>query len=83
MAEAGVLGRDDRVELIDGAIIDLAPIGSPHAGSVNPLAQALAEPLGRGKVILSEQNPLRLDTHNEPRLDLMLLRPRDDGYRKA
>lgn len=83
MAEAGILGRDDRIELIDGEIIDMAPIGSPHAGSVNNLVRVFAQAVVSDKVILSVQNPLRLDLHNEPQPDLMLLRPRDDGYRSA
>ena len=83
MAEAGILTRDDRVELIDGEIIDMAPIGSTHAGSVNLIAQAFAAPFGLGKVTLSVQNPLRLDALNEPQPDLMLLQPREDGYRTA
>jgi Uma2 family endonuclease len=82
-AEAGILGRDDRVELIDGEIIDMAPIGSPHAGSVNLIAQAFAAPFGLKRVVVSVQNPLRLDALNEPQPDLMLLRPREDGYRAA
>jgi Uma2 family endonuclease len=80
MAEAGILSPDDRVELIDGEIIDMAPIGSPHAGSVNRIAWAFAEPFRLRKAIVSVQNPLRLDAHNEPQPDVMLLRPRPDDY---
>ena len=80
MAEAGILTRDDRVELIDGEIIDLNPIGSPHAGKTNQLARLFAKAAADGHVLTSVQNPLRLDAYNEPEPDLMLLRPRADDY---
>ena len=83
MAAAGILSPKDRVELIEGEVVDMAPIGSPHAGSVNNLVRVFAQAVVSDKVILSVQNPLRLDLHNEPQPDLMLLRPRDDGYRSA
>ena len=80
MAEAGILTREDRVELIDGEIIDLNPIGSPHAGKTNRLARLFAKAAADGHVLTSVQNPLRLDAYNEPEPDLMLLRPRADDY---
>ena len=83
MAEAGILTRDDRVELIDGEIIDLNPIGSPHAGKTNRLARLFAKAAADGHVLTSVQNPLRLDAYNEPEPDLMLLRPRADDYQAS
>ncbi len=80
MAEAGILTHDDRVELIDGEIIDMNPIGSPHAGKTNRLARLFAKTAAEGSVLTSVQNPLRLDAYNEPEPDLMLLRPRADDY---
>ena len=80
MAEAGILTPGDRVELIDGEIIDLNPIGSPHAGKTNQLARLFAKAAADGHVLTSVQNPLRLDAYNEPEPDLMLLRPRADDY---
>jgi len=80
MAEAGILTREDRVELIDGEIIDMNPIGSPHAGKVNRLTQLFARAAADGLVIVAVQNPLRLDAYNEPEPDLALLRPRRDAY---
>ena len=80
MAEAGILTRQDRVELIDGEIIDMNPIGSPHAGKTNRLARLFAKAAADGHVLTSVQNPLRLDAYNEPEPDLMLLRPRADDY---
>ncbi|MGH2769065.1 MAG: Uma2 family endonuclease [Actinomycetota bacterium] len=81
MAEAGILGEDDRVELIEGEIIAMAPIGSPHAGCVTRLTELFIRGVeGRATVII--QNPVRLDGHTEPQPDLMLARRRDDFYRE-
>ena len=83
MAEAGVLGDARRVELIDGEIIDLAAIDSPHAAVTNRLVRGFARAAADGLVLLTVQNPLRLDAYNEPQPDLMLLRPRADDYRTS
>ena len=81
MAEVGILSREDRVELIQGEIIDMAPISSAHGGTVVALTELVARLVADGKVLVSMQGPLRLDPHNEPQPDLMLLRPRSDDYR--
>ena len=83
MAEAGVLGDARRVELIDGEIIDMAAIGSPHAAITNRLIRAFAGAVSGGSALMSVQSPLRLDMYNEPQPDLMLLRPRADDYRTS
>ena len=80
MADSGILGEDDRVELIDGAIIDMAPIGQDHAASVNGLNRTLVMACGHLGIV-SVQNPLRLDRFNEPQPDFVVFRPRDDSYR--
>lgn len=82
MAGAGILGEDDRVELINGEIVDMAPIGSPHAGSLHRLTHLFSQVL-HGQAILSIQNPVRFDDYNEPQPDLALLRPRDDFYTRS
>ena len=82
MGEAGIFLEDDRVELIDGEMIDMAPIGSRHAGVVKHLTNLLAM-AAKGKAIVSAQDPLRLGPHSEPEPDLMLLVPRDDFYSEA
>ena len=83
MAEAGILAADDHVELIDGEIIDMSPIGSAHAGCINRLIRALAPATSVGTAVLSVQSPLRLGRHDEPQPDVMLLRPRADDYGTA
>ena len=82
MGEDGTLAPDARVELIDGEIIDLAPIGSRHVSIVNRLTQLLVLAIGR-KAIVGVQNPVELSNRSEPEPDLTLLRPRDDFYREA
>ncbi len=82
MAEAGILSPRDRVELIDGEIVQMAPIGSYHAACVDTLSNLFKEMLGR-RVIVRVQNPVRLGERSEPEPDIALLRPRADAYRDA
>ena len=82
MGEAGIFAPGDRVELIDGEVIDLSPIGAIHAAIVARLTAFLCRSVGRG-VIVWCQNPLRLDDVSEPEPDIALLRPRADGYMSA
>ncbi len=79
MGEAGVFAEDDRVELIDGEICEMTPIGPPHAVVVNLLAELLITRLA-GKAYVSIQNPVRLDRHTEPQPDLTVARRRLDAY---
>jgi Uma2 family endonuclease len=79
MIEAGILLEDERIELIDGAIVTMSPIGVRHVGCVNILNSLLTETLGR-TVIVSVQNPFHLGEHSEPQPDVAVLRPRGDSY---
>ena len=80
MGEAGIFRGDERVELIEGELIDMAPIGSDHSASINSLNLALVTACG-GQALVSVQNPVRLDRYNEPQPDFAVLRPRADNYR--
>jgi Uma2 family endonuclease len=82
IAEAGILTSDDRVELLDGEIIDMVPIGSQHAAHVAKLDRLISSSLG-DRAIVWIQNPIRLDRFSEPEPDIALLRPRDDFYASA
>ncbi len=75
MIEAGILGEDDRVELIEGEIVTMSPIGPPHAWYVDRLALLLFLALGV-RAIVRVQNPIELRPLSEPQPDLALLRPR-------
>ena len=82
MAEAGIFHEDSRVELIEGDIIAMSPIGSRRAACVVRLTALLTSALGI-RAFLSPQNPIRLDDHSEPEPDVMLLTPKDDYYASA
>jgi Uma2 family endonuclease len=82
MAEAGILHEDDRVELIEGEIVEMAPIGSRHASCVDRLAQLFFAHLS-GRAIIRVQSPIRLGEHSEPQPDITLLLPRADFYSGA
>jgi len=81
MAEAGILSEDDRVELIEGELVTMSPIGSRHAACVARLTALLFPVEGRG--ILWVQNPIRLGARSEPQPDVALLRYRPDFYASA
>ncbi|CAG1020624.1 hypothetical protein MTYM_00401 [Methylococcales bacterium] len=80
MAETGILKPDERVELIEGEIIDMPPIGIEHAYVVTRLTAIFTRKAGN-KAIVSVQNPIRLNPHSEPQPDIALLRYRKDFYR--
>ena len=82
LGEVGLLTEDDRVELIEGEIIDMPPIGSRHAGTVDFLSDRLFAAVG-GRAIVRVQNPIVLDDFSEPQPDITLLRPRDDFYTRG
>lgn len=78
MGEAGIFSPDSRLELINGEILEMAPIGSNHAGHVILLMNVFA-PLLYGKALFNAQNPLQLGELSEPQPDFMALKP-DDGF---
>ncbi|HKH43873.1 MAG TPA: Uma2 family endonuclease [Thermoanaerobaculia bacterium] len=80
MAEAGILKPEDRVELIEGEIYRMAPIGNPHAGCVNRLVRRFSVLTAADRAVLSPQNPVNLTDISEPQPDVTLLRPREDFY---
>ena len=82
MGEAGIFHEDERVELIEGEIVDMAPIGSGHSGKVNQLNTILQRAVGE-RAIVSIQNPIVLGDHSAPQPDIALLRPQADYYATA
>ena len=79
MAETGILSFDARVELIEGEIIDMAPIGSKHASYVNRLNRTLVRAVGDAALV-SVQNPIILGDLSEPEPDFALLKAKDNDY---
>ncbi len=82
LGEVGIFDEDDRVELLDGEIIVMSPIGTQHAGIVMRLNSVFHEKFGK-RVLINPQNPAVLDEFSEPLPDLTLLRPRKDFYTSA
>jgi Uma2 family endonuclease len=82
MHESGILAEDDRVELLDGEIYLMSPIGPRHAALVNRLNKLLLRQIG-DDAILSIQNPIQLDAYSQPQPDLALLAVRADEYAAA
>ena len=82
MAEVGILGPEERVELIEGDIIVMPPIGPGHAGSVDIVSNLFVRKLD-DRFIIRSQNPIHLDDGSEPQPDIAVARPRDDYYTAA
>lgn len=84
LAEVGILQPDDRVELLDGEVIRMSPVGSRHAACVDRLVAVLHAALSSlrpgDRPIVRCQSPIRLDERSEPEPDVTLLRARDDFY---
>jgi Uma2 family endonuclease len=79
LGELGVLRQDDRVELIDGQVVTMTPIGDRHAACVRRVLRLLTTNL-RGAAVIDVQDPVVLGTHDAPQPDLVVLKPRPDAY---
>jgi Uma2 family endonuclease len=82
MHDAGVFGHGDRVELINGEITEMSPIGRKHAACVIRVTKLLQKKLD-DLVLVSVQNSIRLDDGSEPQPNFAILKPRDDFYAEA
>src|SRR5438094_271220 len=78
LGDVGILTEDSRVELIDGELIEMAPIGGPHMWVVNRLTRLLVLAVGDLGVV-SVQNPVTLPPHSEPQPDIAILKPGADS----
>jgi Uma2 family endonuclease len=76
MAEADMLRKHENVELIDGQLIPMSPVGDPHVSCVNHLNRLLVERT-TPNVVVSVQNPLRIDAHNAPEPDVVVTTQHD------
>ena len=82
MAELGILSAGERLELIEGEIIQMAAMGSPHAACVSRLTQLLTRGVG-DRALVRVQCPIHLSDLSAPEPDLALVRPREDHYASA
>jgi Uma2 family endonuclease len=79
MAEVGLFAPDAKVELIDGEVMDMAPMGTRHSSILRRLTPLLQEAVGQ-RAQVSSQSPLRLGRASEPEPDITVLKPRADYY---
>ena len=79
MGQTGILSEDDRVELIDGEVVAMTPLGPRHCAAVDRATHALVSQVG-DQAIVRVQGAVRLDLYHEPQPDLVLLRPKSDFY---
>ncbi len=82
MAQAGVLSEDERVELVEGEVVLMTPVGSRHAACVRRLNRLFSTRTG-AKAVVGVQDPVRLGAYSEPQPDVALLKPRADFYASA
>lgn len=79
MIEACIFGEDERIELINGELIRMAPIGHGHGGQVKRSVRILSRLVGE-RALMSVQDPVEMPDLAEPQPDVALLRPRSDDY---
>lgn len=79
LGELGIFREDDRVELIAGQVVEMTPIGDRHASCVRRLIRLFAQHF-LDVAMFDAQNPIVLGQRDAPQPDLVLLRPRADGY---
>jgi Uma2 family endonuclease len=80
MLDVGILSEDDRIELIEGELIDMSPMGPLHAGAGDYLEDALRASLQQ-QAFVRIQKPIRLDQQNELEPDIAIVKRADDYYR--
>ncbi len=74
MGEAGIFTEDDRVELLEGEIVEMSPIDDPHVGAVDALSEPFFAQLAGTEFRATVQNPIRLGPRSEPQPDLAVVR---------
>lgn len=82
LAQTPIFREDDHIELIEGEIIDMAPLGSLHASIVTRITDIFYKQC-RSQAIIRVQNPIRLGDFSEPEPDIALLRPCTDCYAQS
>jgi Uma2 family endonuclease len=79
MAEVGILEPDARLELLEGEIVEMSPVGVRHVACVNRANALFSKHFG-DRTIVSVQNPVQLSEYTEPQPDIVMLKPRADYY---
>ena len=81
LGESGIFDEDSKVELIEGDLIAMPPIGCQHAGHLDHIARPFFRQVTQG--IVRVQSPIQLGDHSEPQPDLAVLRYREDFYTRS
>ncbi|CAI8049746.1 hypothetical protein GBAR_LOCUS27390, partial [Geodia barretti] len=81
MADAGILGEEERIELLDGEIVVMPPIGAPHEDGTTRLSSDLITRL-QGRAWVRVQNSVRINDYGLPEPDIAIVRLRDDYHRQ-
>jgi Uma2 family endonuclease len=79
MVATGVLTKYDRIELIEGDMLDMAPIGTKHSAMTSRLHELFVLAVARSATVVSG-GPVNLGEFSQPQPDLMLLKRRPDFY---
>lgn len=79
MAKAGIIRPEERVELIEGEIIQMSPIGHRHHVRVTRTNTLFVRAFG-DRAIVSCQSSIELNRWTEPQPDLVVYKPRSDFY---
>lgn len=82
LVEAGHFTRADRIELINGELTLMPPIGPEHSYHTRRITNVLPDELPPG-VLLQMNEPITIPDHSEPQPDAAIVKARADGYRKA
>jgi Uma2 family endonuclease len=83
LARAEDWDEDTRVELLDGEVVWMSPISDPHAACVKRLNRLFGQCYTADQMLVSVQDPIRIERYDEPQPDVALLRPRPDFYASA
>ncbi len=81
LSEVGIIKADERVELIEGDIIEMAAIGTRHAGCVNFFNDIFTEPKIKKTALVLVQNPILLNNYSQPQPDIAIVRRKPDFYK--
>jgi Uma2 family endonuclease len=83
LAEKEGWDEDTRVELLDGEVVWMSPINDAHAACVKRLNRLFNRRYAVDQMLVSVQDPIRIERYDEPQPDVALLRPRPDFYATA
>jgi Uma2 family endonuclease len=79
MIEAGIFSEDDRIELLEGVLIEMSPKGPHHAYSTDCATKVFIQRLG-DRAVVRNQNPILIDEFSEPEPDIVLATPDASKY---